>query len=183
MAPAKEKEAEKKMIDIDELKKKIAERKGEASHVNTILYCASCNFEKENASATCANECPNCQAKQLFWVSYRDGEQHEARRVINAKRGLDDPQLLAAGTEDEATVEEYVGALAVKIIRHATIRQQVKIKLPNGAQKQMMVDVLLPEALNHVLTVIFSGKEVNDETLRWKPSAIVTQPKPKLIVP
>jgi len=80
--------------------------------------------------------------------------------------------------EDVATVEEYAEALAAKIIKHATIQQNMTIKPPGQPPRKMMVDVLLPEALKHVLTVIFSGGEVNDETLKWKPSAVI---KPKLI--
>ena len=91
-------------------------------------------------------------------------------------------KMLAEGTENNATVQEYVEALALKLLKHATIRQNMKVKPPGQPPRQMMVDVLIPEALNHVLTVIFSGGEVNDDTLAWKPSAVITKKK-KFILP
>ena len=89
--------------------------------------------------------------------------------------------MLFAGTENDGTVGEYVEAMALKILKHATIRQNMKVKPPGQPPRQMMVDVLIPEALNHVLMVIFSGGEVTDETLTWKPSQVITN-KPKLIL-
>lgn len=111
-----------------------------------------------------------------------DKEEKIARimAALEAKNACTDmasgEDTTAASAEAEGTPEEYAEAIGLKIIKHATIQQVVRMKAPGLPARQAKVDVLIPEALKHVLTVLFTGGDVSDEALTWKP-----KPKSKLI--
>lgn len=102
------------------------------------------------------------------------------RAALEAKNACTDmasgEDTTAASAEAESTPEEYAEAIALKIVKHATIRQAVRVKMPGLPARQAMVDVLIPEALRHVLTVLFTGGDVSDKALTWTP-----KPRSKLI--
>lgn len=89
--------------------------------------------------------------------------------------------MLLAGTDDEATENDYVVAIGAAIVTHACRIMPLKINLPNGAKKKVPALVLNEHALAHVLKVMLGGGPVNAETLTWEPHFEDVKPEEKII--
>jgi hypothetical protein len=87
--------------------------------------------------------------------------------------------MLAPGTPNDGTVDEYAVTVQNIIKVHCTADMPMKIP----GKGRMIVSVVDWPALRHVLNVLFGPGEKTEETLTYKPPAIEQRPKSTLIVP
>lgn len=87
--------------------------------------------------------------------------------------------MLAPGTPNDGTVDEYAVTVQNIIMVHAT--DPMPLKIPGKGR--VMVHVVDWLKLRHVLNVLFGGGAINEETLVYKEQKIETRPKSKLILP
>ena len=88
-----------------------------------------------------------------------------------------DSPMLAPGTPNDATVDEYAVTVQNIIMVHATDPMPMKVH----GKGRVMVHVVDWVKMRHVLNVLFGGGEINDKTLALP--KIEQRPKPTIILP